>query len=148
MRDPETFTTPAAECRVQADAAGLANVRERCLRSKAPWLAMANRSRRTEITRDAREIAAEAARNAAASYTGLTSSFPNPSPSSAPTSPERTTMDLNCLLHRHQVALARAAQATEHRSRYAHLGLARGYADQIARVRRELGATGALIVPA
>lgn len=66
MRDSELFITRAAECRVQADAAELANVRERCLRAEVAWLAMANRSSRTEAARDAREMAAEAARNAAA----------------------------------------------------------------------------------
>ena len=65
MRDSETFTARAADCRTQADAADLANVRERCLRAEAAWLAMADRSLRTEAARDRRDMAAEAARNAA-----------------------------------------------------------------------------------
>ena len=50
---------------VPAPFVSLANVRERCLRAEAAWLAMATRSLRTETARDAREVAAEAARNAA-----------------------------------------------------------------------------------
>ncbi|MBY0302736.1 MULTISPECIES: hypothetical protein [Sphingomonas] len=55
MRDSEMFTQRAADCREQADAADLANVRDRCLRAEAAWTQMATRSLRTEAARDQRE---------------------------------------------------------------------------------------------
>ncbi|MBB3693241.1 hypothetical protein [Sphingomonas sp. BK580] len=54
MRDSETFTANAARCREEADAATLDNVRDRCLRAEAAWVAMASRSRRSERARDER----------------------------------------------------------------------------------------------
>ena len=65
MRESELYATRAAECQSQADAATLDNVRERCLRAGRAWAVMADRSRRTELARDARESAAESARQAA-----------------------------------------------------------------------------------
>ena len=65
MRESETFAQRAAECREQADAASLANVRERCLRAEAAWTVMAERSRRTEAARDVREAASASAAQAA-----------------------------------------------------------------------------------
>jgi hypothetical protein len=47
----------AAQCRADADAATLANVRERCLRAEAAWTAMAERGERTEAMRATREAA-------------------------------------------------------------------------------------------
>lgn len=40
-------------------------------------------------------------------------------------------MDINYLLHREQVSLAKANTATCRAARKAHLGLARGYADRL-----------------
>lgn len=58
-------------------------------------------------------------------------------------------MDLNDLLHRHQLSLMRSAAAACTPSRLAHLGLARGYARQIDSLQRMLGATpGNLLMPA
>ena len=54
MRDSEQFSARAAQCRADADAATLDNVRERCLRAEQAWAAMAARSQRTEAARDAR----------------------------------------------------------------------------------------------
>jgi len=58
-------------------------------------------------------------------------------------------MDLNDLLHRHQISLMRSASAACTPSRLAHLGLARGYAKQIDSLQRTLGAMpGRLLMPA
>ena len=46
-------------------------------------------------------------------------------------------MDFNYLYHRHQVALFMSENAACERSRYAHRGLARGYAGLIARALRD-----------
>jgi hypothetical protein len=56
MRDSETFTANAVRCREEADAATLDNVRDRCLRAEAAWVAMASRSRRSEKARDDRVV--------------------------------------------------------------------------------------------
>jgi hypothetical protein len=53
------YLTRATECANEAAATRLENVRERCLRSEAAWLAMANRLRRGEELRG--EAAAEKA---------------------------------------------------------------------------------------
>jgi hypothetical protein len=45
----------AAKAHADADAATLDNVRDRCLRAEAAWLAMADRQDRTEDARAARE---------------------------------------------------------------------------------------------
>lgn len=55
MTDSTTFTAHAARCHDEAEAATLDNVRERALRSKAAWSAMAARSLHTETSRDARK---------------------------------------------------------------------------------------------
>lgn len=65
MRESQTFLLRAAECREQAEAATLDNVRERSLRAEAAWIAMAQRSLKGEAARDAREAAAVSAENAA-----------------------------------------------------------------------------------
>ncbi|WP_419808629.1 hypothetical protein [Sphingomonas sp.] len=65
MRDSLIFHQRATECREQADAAELDNVRDRCLRAEAAWSAMAQRSLRTENARDAREAASVSAEHAA-----------------------------------------------------------------------------------
>jgi hypothetical protein len=45
-------------------------------------------------------------------------------------------MDLNDLYHRHQVSLYRAKHGASAAARKAHLGMADGYAERIARLRR------------
>lgn len=57
MADSENYEALARSARDQAAAATLTNVRERCLRSEAAWMAMAERSRRTERARAARVAA-------------------------------------------------------------------------------------------
>lgn len=54
------YTEQAADCRRQAEAAGLDNVRDRCLSAAAAWDNMADRARRTQKLR-----AVEEARKAA-----------------------------------------------------------------------------------
>ena len=49
-------------------------------------------------------------------------------------------MDLNYLLHRHQVSLMRAEAANSVESRYAHKALARGYAERIEQLQHDAGA--------
>lgn len=49
-------------------------------------------------------------------------------------------MDLNYLLHRHQISLVRANDAASGEARMAHTGLAQGYAGRIATLRRASGA--------
>jgi hypothetical protein len=51
MKDFDLYQQRAAEARADADAAILANVRERCLRAEAAWKAMADRAARTENMR-------------------------------------------------------------------------------------------------
>jgi len=53
------YLARAEECAREAEATALANVRDRCLRSRETWLAMANRLRKGERMRD--EAAAEKA---------------------------------------------------------------------------------------
>jgi hypothetical protein len=55
----EYYRSRAAECERDADQAVLDNVRERCLRSAAAWLSMADRVSRGETMRQ--DIAAEKA---------------------------------------------------------------------------------------
>jgi hypothetical protein len=45
------YTAQAAKCGAEAAATDLTNVRERCLRSQAAWLAMADRIRRADVMR-------------------------------------------------------------------------------------------------
>jgi hypothetical protein len=56
----EFYLARAAEAKREADAATLSNVRDRCLRSEAAWLSMAERAERTEKMR-ARSEAEKAA---------------------------------------------------------------------------------------
>ena len=54
-------------------------------------------------------------------------------------------MDLNDLLHRHQVALMRAATAATPQARQSHDGTARCYEDKIVSLRTLLGASGRMV---
>lgn len=45
------YTEQAEDCRAQASAAGLVNVRDRCLNAAQAWDGMADRVRRTETYR-------------------------------------------------------------------------------------------------
>lgn len=49
------YTARAAEARADADAAELANVRDRCLRAAAAWDVMASRAARTDRMREEAE---------------------------------------------------------------------------------------------
>jgi hypothetical protein len=69
MKDFDLYQQRAAEARADADAAVLANVRERCLRAEAAWKAMADRAARTENMRASLE-AHKAATLAAAEADG------------------------------------------------------------------------------
>ena len=51
LSDFETLSARAADARADADAATLDNVRERCLRAEAAWIAMAERAARNETMR-------------------------------------------------------------------------------------------------
>lgn len=51
MKDHDLYLQRAAEARADANAAKLANVRDRCLRAEAAWKAMADRAARTEAMR-------------------------------------------------------------------------------------------------
>lgn len=57
MRESQVYMERAEACRAEAEAATLANVRERCLRAEQAWASMAERSRRTEMAKAARENA-------------------------------------------------------------------------------------------
>ena len=54
-------------------------------------------------------------------------------------------MDLNHLLHRHQISLMRADAATSPEARFSHRGLARGYAARILAMREGFGAAQPVI---
>jgi hypothetical protein len=47
----EFYRARAEQCRAEADAATLDNVRDRCLRAEHAWLRMADRVARTEAMR-------------------------------------------------------------------------------------------------
>lgn len=64
MTSPD-YRALAAQARNEADAAALDNVRDRCLRSEAAFLAMAHRQDLAETNRARREAAAAAAAVAA-----------------------------------------------------------------------------------
>ena len=49
-------------------------------------------------------------------------------------------MDLNHLLHRHQISLMRATAAASPEARSAHRGLVKGYAARIRSLSQRLGA--------
>lgn len=55
MRDSDTFASHAARCHQEAQDATLDNVRDRALRAEAAWTAMAQRSAKSEASRDARQ---------------------------------------------------------------------------------------------
>lgn len=50
-------------------------------------------------------------------------------------------MDLNELFFRHQISIVRAGSAATPEARYAHRGLAKGYADRIETMQASSGAT-------
>lgn len=50
-----SYREQAARARADADAATLENVRERCLRAEAAWLAMATRQESVDRAREQRE---------------------------------------------------------------------------------------------
>jgi len=54
-------------------------------------------------------------------------------------------MDINYLLHRHQVSVMRAGAATCRPSRMAHEGLASLYASAVSRLQVGMGGGGRLI---
>jgi hypothetical protein len=51
----EFYRARAEQCRAEADAAVLDNVRDRCLRAEDAWLRMADRVARTEAMRREKE---------------------------------------------------------------------------------------------
>jgi len=55
MSDAPLFRARAEECRTQADETSLQNVKERCLRAAAAWMAMAERGERADAMRAAHE---------------------------------------------------------------------------------------------
>ena len=55
MNESNLYRTRAEQCRAEADAATLENVRERCLRAESAWIAMAERGERAYAMRTARE---------------------------------------------------------------------------------------------
>jgi hypothetical protein len=57
MSEVNFYRSRAAQCRAEADAATLDNVRERCLRAEAAWVAMAERGERTDAMRAERDAA-------------------------------------------------------------------------------------------
>ena len=60
MVQQSDYRAQAARCRAEAEAATLANVRDRCLRAEAAWLDMAVRHERVAAQRSLREAAAAA----------------------------------------------------------------------------------------
>jgi hypothetical protein len=60
------YMARAAEARADAEASGLDNVRDRCLRSAAAWDAMAARAHRSDTFRAKQEAAKAAAAEALA----------------------------------------------------------------------------------
>ena len=55
MRDSELFASRAEAAMAEAQGAVLDNVRDRALRSEKAWSEMAERSRKMEASRDARD---------------------------------------------------------------------------------------------
>jgi len=55
MSDAPLFRARAEECRAQAEESALQNVKERCLRAAAAWMAMAERGERADAMRAAHE---------------------------------------------------------------------------------------------
>ena len=56
MANPD-YHALAAQAHADAEAATLVNVRDRCLRAEAAWLAMADRQDKTDAARARREAA-------------------------------------------------------------------------------------------
>lgn len=61
MTTLEFYSERAAECRRQAEASTLVNVKERCLSAASAWDAMADRVRRTDAFRADNELRKAAA---------------------------------------------------------------------------------------
>lgn len=59
--ESEACRARAAQCRAEAAAATLENVRERCLRAEEAWIAMAERGERHDQLRASRESTAPVA---------------------------------------------------------------------------------------
>lgn len=59
-----------------------------------------------------------------------------------------TIVDLNYLLHRHQISLVKAENAACNKARRVHDGLATGYAARITEYRDTLGASGSMVLSA
>lgn len=78
MANPD-YRTLAAQARTDADAAKLDNVRDRCLRSEAAFLAMAKRQELGDRNRARREAEAQATAHAGAAAEPAASAFPEPS---------------------------------------------------------------------
>lgn len=57
MSEAPLYRARAEECRSQADETSLQNVRERCLRAAAAWVAMAERGERADAMRAEQEKA-------------------------------------------------------------------------------------------
>ena len=55
MSEAPLYRARAEECRAQADQTTLQNVRERCLRAAAAWMAMAERGERADAMRAAHD---------------------------------------------------------------------------------------------
>ena len=57
MREAHLYRARAEECRAQGEETTLQNVRERCLRAAAAWIAMAERGERADALRANQEKA-------------------------------------------------------------------------------------------
>lgn len=57
MSEAHLYRARAEECRAQAEETTLQNVRERCLRAAAAWIAMAERGERADALRANQEKA-------------------------------------------------------------------------------------------
>lgn len=57
-KESEFYRGRAEQARAEADASTLDNVRERCLRAEAAWIAMAERGERADAMRTDREAKA------------------------------------------------------------------------------------------
>lgn len=55
MSDAPLFRARAEECLTQAEESSLQNVKERCLRAAAAWMAIAERGERADAMRAAHE---------------------------------------------------------------------------------------------
>jgi len=57
LSEAPLYRARAEECRTQADETSLQNVRDRCLRAAAAWVAMAERGERADAMRAEQEKA-------------------------------------------------------------------------------------------